>query len=86
MITVKSVLAKSSIERTAADNDTLVKHLLQTKFAHQIKLKEKDCREIIVGMKLQESQPNKNIVTYGEQGEHFYILFSGSASVWVPAT
>jgi hypothetical protein len=75
MISAKSVLLKTTAERSVAENDALARHLMQTTFAQQIKLKDKDCREIMQGMRYKETTPGEDIVTFGDRGSHFYIIF-----------
>lgn len=78
------MLAKVHADRTPPECDFLVKSVVQFPFAKQRKIKEKDCREMITGMRLQKVTPGANIVTQGDEADAFYIIVDGNCSVWLP--
>lgn len=49
-MSIGRVLSKPHSERTAEENNWLVKNLLKMGFAKQRKFKDKDCRELAQGM------------------------------------
>ena len=47
-------------------------------------LSPSDYRDIAIELKFQKCRAMNNIITYGEKGDKFYILFKGTASVLIP--
>lgn len=53
-------------------------------FARQRKLKDKDTKEVISGLKYAKANSGKNVVTEGDVAEKYYIVIDGRCSVWSP--
>ena len=53
-------------------------------FARARKLKEKDVRDFISGLKYAKANSGCNVVTEGQTAEYYYIVVDGRCSSWSP--
>jgi len=58
--------------------------LSEVKFFKDRNLKEADLHEVISGLKYKEINENTYEIRFGDIGRTFYIILSGTVSVWVP--
>ena len=79
---MRSILKKSTWERTPQEVDRLAELLKEIPFFKERKeLTGHDIREIAANLKFEKKKMDKNVITFGETGTKFYMIIKGVVSV-----
>ena len=84
---IKTILLKKTNKRTLNENRILLSFLIENfDYFKNIK-KEQDEKELFYlssALKLEFFHANKRIITYGEQGDKFYLIINGKVALFKP--
>ena len=83
---ISNLLKKNKNQRTLIENHLIADYLNQY-FTYFKKIKESDSNQlekIVSVLNCEQFNSGENIINYGEDGEKFYIVFSGEVSVYKP--
>ena len=83
---ISNLLKKNKNQRTLIENHLIADYLNQY-FVYFKKIKESDSSQlekIVSVLNCEQFNSGENIINYGEDGEKFYIVFSGEVSVYKP--
>ena len=84
---IKKILSKKSNKRTLSENRVLLNFLIDN-FDYFKNIKnEQDEKELFYlssALKLENFHAHKRIITYGEEGDKFYLLISGKVALFKP--
>ena len=85
--TIKKILLKKTSKRTLNENRILLNYLIDNfNYFKNIK-KEQDEKELFYlssALKLEFFHANKRIITYGEEGDKFYLILNGKVALFKP--
>ena len=70
--------------RTQNDLKKLAPLLSVLEFFQKQNFKEKEMSDICMGLEFQECLDGEIIFNYGDEGDKFYLIIDGCASVWFP--
>lgn len=82
--TIVSVLQKPHDKRSQEEIDLLVVLIKNLEFFKTREIKEKHYPEIVPCLKLQKFKTGDFVFHKGDEGQHFYIIISGTISVQMP--
>lgn len=82
---LRKLLEKPSDQRIESDIDKLVVLIKDHKFFKERgELLSKDIRDLAAAFQFCEIEQYEDVVTYGDVGNHFYMIIKGTVSVQIP--
>ena len=85
--TIKKILLKKTSKRTLNENRILLNYLIENFNYFKNIQKERDEKELFYlssALKLEFFHANKRIITYGEEGDKFYLILNGKVALFKP--
>ena len=82
---LKDILSKPVKERKEADIQELINMISQIRFFQERKeINPSDFRDLVQLFQFRETEEGKNVITYGESGDQFYVIIKGTLGVMIP--